>query len=390
MKKNAFYTLALLVAISFPLVAQQSMFGETEIVSPEIHADYSVTFRVKAEKAETVKLTGDWMPAEGWVPGSVTMEQDENGLWTYTTAVLEPELYGYVFMIDGVRTNDPNNAFVSRDISTITNILLIPGAQADLYRVNDVAHGSVTRRWYSSPGLEMNRRITIYTPPGYEDSEVVYPVLYLLHGAGGDEEAWMELGRCAQIMDNLIAQGKAEPMIVVMPNGNVSQQAAPGEGKRGYYKPQFMEKGTMNGAYEGAFMDIVSFVETSYRVKGDKAHRAIAGLSMGGFHSLHISRYYPNTFDYVGLFSPAILPSQNVSSEIYNDIDASLKIQMENAYKLYWIGIGKTDFLHKNVTAYRDKLENMGMPHTFVESEGGHIWKNWRVYLSEFVPQLFR
>jgi enterochelin esterase-like enzyme len=378
MKKLLIMTLTLVVTISLPLVAQQ------------IHEDHSVTFRIKAAKAEKVTLTGDWMPAEGWVPGSVTMEQDENGLWTHTSTVLEPEIYGYAFMIDGVRTNDPNNAFVSRDISTNTNILLIPGGQADLYRVNDVAHGSVTRRWYSSTGLDMTRRITIYTPPGYEDSKTDYPVLYLLHGAGGDEEAWMELGRCAQIMDNLIAQGKAEPMIVVMPNGNVSLLAAPGEGKRGYYKPQFMEKGTMNGAYEGAFMDIVNFIEGSYRVKGDKAHRAVAGLSMGGYHSLHISRYYPNTFDYVGLFSPAILPNQNVNSEVYQDIDGTLKTQMENAYKLYWIGIGKTDFLYKNVTAYRDKLEAMGMPHTYVESEGGHIWKNWRVYLSEFAPQLFR
>ena len=382
--------LALALFMALPISAQQAIFGGTEIISPEIHEDHSVTFRVQAPEAKEVRLTGDWMPAEGFIPGSEAMTRDENGIWSHTSEVLGPELYGYAYMIDGVRTNDPNNVFVSRDISTNTNILLIPGGQADLYGVNDVPHGSVTRRWYFSPGLDMNRRITIYTPPGYESSRKKFPVLYLLHGAGGDEEAWNELGRASRIMDNLIAQGRAEPMIVVMPNGNVSQQAAPGEGIRGYYKPQFMEQGTMNGDYEASFKDIIDFVESAYRVKANKSHRAVAGLSMGGFHSLHISRYYPNTFDYVGLFSAAILPNQDVSAEVYQDIDGTLKAQMENGYKLYWIGIGKTDFLYNSNVQYKEKLEAMGMPFTYHESEGGHIWKNWRVYLSIFVPQLFK
>jgi len=390
MKNQLIFIAVAMALISFQASAQQALSGGTAFVSPEIHEDHTVTFRVKAPGADEVKLTGDWMPAEGWVPGSQEMEKDELGLWTFTTAVLEPELYGYAFLIDGVRTNDPNNVFVSRDIATNTNILLVPGEQADLYRVLEVPHGTVTRTWYDSPGLNMSRRITIYTPPGYEYGRTSYPVLYLLHGAGGDEEAWNELGRASQIMDNLIAQGKVEPMIVVMPNGNVSQQAAPGEGKRGYYKPQFMEMGTMDGSFEASFMDIVNFVEDSYRVKDKKKYRAVAGLSMGGFHSLHISRYYPNTFDYVGLFSAAILPNQNVTSEVYQDIDTTLKIQMENGYKLYWIGIGKTDFLYNNVKLYTEKLEGLGMPYTYRESEGGHIWKNWRVYLSEFAPLLFK
>jgi enterochelin esterase family protein len=390
MKKQWMITLALAFYVTLSLPAQQALFGGTEIVSPEIHEDHRVTFRLQAPGADEVKLSGDWMPANGWIPGSVLMEQDENGLWSHTTGVLEPELYGYAFLIDGVRVNDPGNVYLSRDVATNTNILLIPGEQADLYKVNDVPHGSVTRRWYPSPGLDMSRRITIYTPPGYETSNRTYPVLYLLHGAGGDEEAWNELGRASRILDNLIARGEAEPMIVVMPNGNVSQQAAPGEGIRGYYKPQFMEPGTMNGRYEASFMDIVNFVESSYRVKAEKAHRAVAGLSMGGFHSLHISRYYPNTFDYVGLFSAAILPDQDTSSEVYQDMNGTLKRQMENGYKLYWIGIGKDDFLYNNVAEYSKKLAEMGMAHTYVESEGGHTWRNWRVYLSDFVPQLFK
>jgi enterochelin esterase family protein len=298
-------------------------------------------------------------------------------------------LYSYSFIIDGFKTTDPNNPFIVRDVASVMNIFIIGGKQADLYKVKNVPHGTVARRWYDSPSLDMTRRLTIYTPPGYENSSEKYPVLYLLHGAGGDEEAWITLGRTAQIMDNLIAQGKAKPMIVVMPNGNVIQDAAPGEGTDGFYKPQFMVPKTMDGTYEASFPDIMKFVESNYRVKADKSNRAIAGLSMGGFHSLHISRYYPDTFDYVGLFSAAILPNQDADHKVYQNFDETLKQQMENGFELYWIGIGKTDFLYEANTQYREKLDNLGMKYTYRETEGGHIWRNWRVYLSEFVPLLF-
>ena len=369
--------------------SQQALWGGEEIHSPEIHDDKTVTFRLSAPNAREVKITGDWMPLEGWIPGAEAMHKNEKGVWSYTTGILEPELYSYAFLVDGLRVNDPNNAFISRDIFTNTNIFLVDGPAADLYRVQDVPHGTVSRRWYNSPGLDMSRRITIYTPPGYENSREKFPVLYLHHGAGGDEEAWMELGRASQIMDKLIASGKARPMIVVMPNGNVSQGAAPGEGVRGFYKPQFMVPGTMNGRYEETFTDILNFVEENYRVKAGMESRAIAGLSMGGFHSMHISRYYPSTFDYMGLFSPALIPPQGNSSKVYKDIDTTLLTQKENGYKLYWIACGKADFLFPNVTGYCEKLDAMGMPYTFRESEGGHTWKNWRIYLSEFVPLLF-
>jgi len=390
MKRQLFLTLTVFTILGQSLIAQQSLYGGQEITSPQINDNNSVTFHLLAPNAQEVKISGDWMPSEGWIPGSVTMEKDEKGVWTHTTEVLEPELYGYSFQIDGFRTLDPNNAFVSRDISTITNIFIIDGGQAELYKVNDVPHGSVTQRWYDSPGIGMDRRVTVYTPPGYEGSQEKYPVLYLLHGAGGDEEAWITLGRAIQIMDNLIAMGKAKPMIVVMPNGNVIQDAAPGKGSDGFYKPQFMVPKTMDGTFEETFGEIIEFVESRYRVKTGKSDRAIAGLSMGGYHSLHISRYYPETFDYVGLFSAAILPNQNGYSKVYEDIDGTLKRQMENGYKLYWIGIGKTDFLYKNALDFKEKLDNLGMTYTYRESEGGHIWKNWRIYLSEFVPQLFQ
>lgn len=389
LKKRSIIMAAALSLSGLFVYSQQAPWGEEEILSPEIHKNKTVTFRLSAPGAKEVRITGDWMPVEAWVPGSVPMEKDEKGIWSYTTEALAPELYAYAFLVDGLRANDPNNAYLSRDISTNSNVFFIEGKRADLYRVLDVEHGSVSRRWYDSPGLEMKRRMTIYTPPGYENSEEQFPVLYLMHGAGGDEEAWMELGRASQIMDNLIASGKARPMIVVMPNGNVSQGAAPGEGVRGLYKPQFMVPGTMNGQYEESFMDIVNFIESNYRVKAEKSSRAVAGLSMGGFHALHISRIYQNTFDYMGLFSPAIIPPQDINTKVYEDVDETLKSQMKDGYQLYWIAIGKTDFLYNNVTKFRTTLDDLGLKYTYRESEEGHVWKNWRTYLTEFVPQLF-
>jgi len=379
-----------LVMASITSYAQQALWGAAEIVSPEINADNSVTFRYTAPDAKEVKLSGDWMPAEGWTPGSVVMKKGEKGLWSFTTEALPSELYSYSFLVDGLKSTDPNNVYLIRDVASVTNVFIVGGGQADLYKVNSVPHGTVARRWYNSPGNEKMRRITIYTPPGYEESKEKYPVLYLLHGMGGDEEAWIALGRTAQILDNMIAQGKAKPMIVVMPNGNVAQEAAPGESNLGFYKPTFQLPNTMDGKYEETFPDIIKFVESSYRVKAEKSSRAIAGLSMGGFHSLHISRYYPNTFDYIGLFSAAILPDQKVTSKVYKNLDETLKTQKANGYKLYWIGMGKTDFLYKSGVAYRERLDKIGMKYTYVESEGGHIWRNWRVYLSEFTPLLFR
>ena len=395
MKKSIVLLFGLL--LSHLAFSQEALFNAADLKSPEINADKTVTFRFFAPKADSVFVTGDFLPTMKIksrfglvdVPKPALMKKDEKGVWTFTSEVLNPELYSYSFTVDGLRSIDPNNPFLNRDVATVTNIFIVGGPQADFYKVNDIPHGSVTRRWYDSPGLGIDRRLTIYTPPGYESSKANYPVLYLLHGAGGDEEAWIALGRTAQIMDNLIAQGKAKPMIVVMPNGNASQDAAPGEGNTGFYKPQFMAPRTMEGSYEGAFMDIVKFVEQNYRVNAKKESRAIAGLSMGGFHSMHISRFYPNTFDYVGLFSAAIMPREDATAKVYSNIDETLKVQKENGTKLYWIAIGKTDFLYQANVDFRKKLDGMGMKYEYVESEGGHIWRNWRVYLSQFAPKLF-
>lgn len=383
MKKTLFL---LIVSIIFctSVFSQQALWGGSEVVSPEAHGNNTVTFRLHAPNAKEVKISGDWLQQP------VAMNKDEKGLWSYTTGPLRSDLYSYSFWVDSLKTDDPSNVYINRDVSTLSNIFIIGGGNGDLYKVNKVPHGSVTRRWYSSPGNDMERRITTYTPAGYETGKEKYPVLYLLHGMGGDEEAWMALGRTSQILDNLIAQGKAKPMIVVMTNGNVAQEAAPGESSLGFYKPSFMLPHTMDGKMEETFKDVIRFVEDSYRVVSDKSGRAIAGLSMGGFHSLHISRYYPDTFDYIGLFSPAIKPRPDVDSPVYKDIDTTLETQNKNGVKLYWIAIGKTDFLYKDVTDYRAKLDSLKFKYIYHESEGGHTWSNWRDYMIEFIPQLFK
>ena len=396
--KRKFLIIAAVILSTVAASAQQALFGGASIISPEVKADHTIVFRIQAPAADSVQITGDFLPTvkmkTQWglmdVPGTANLTKDEKGTWTFTSQPLASDLYSYTVIVDGFKTTDPNNVYIIRDVASVFNVFMVGGGKADLYLVNKVPHGTVARRWYDSPGNSMARRVTIYTPAGYETSKEKYPVLYLLHGAGGDEEAWIALGRASQILDNLIAQGKAKPMIVVMTNGNVIQEAAPGESSMGYYKPSFMIEHTMDGLFEETFPDVIKFVESNYRVKAEKSARAITGLSMGGYHSLHISRYYPNTFDYVGLFSAAIIPNDKVQSKVYENIDQTLETQMKNGYKLYWIGMGKTDFLYQSGVDYRAKLDKMGMKYTYRESEGGHTWTNWRVYLSEFVPLLFK
>ena len=385
-------TITVALILSFDVVnAQESLdfSGKKELVSPEVKG-ISITFRLKAPEAKSVKLMGNWLPPKGWEPGTVDLQKKEGGVWEITQDNLQPDLYTYSFIVDGVKVDDPNNVYLVRDIANVMNMVYIDGPKSENYKVQDVPHGTVSKRWYPSKGLKTDRRITIYTPAGYENSKEKLPVLYLLHGVGGDEEAWMTLGRASQILDNLIAQGKAKPMIVVMTNGHTSNAAAPGESAKGFYKPVMMTPDVFNADMETYFKEIIDFTESNYRVKTDVNSRAIAGLSMGGFHSLYISANYPKTFGYVGLFSPAVMPPQNATSEIYKNLDEKLKAQLNNQFKLYWIGIGKDDFLYKNVADFRQKLDGMNFKYQYVESAGGHTWSNWRAYLNDFLPLLFK
>ena len=383
--------------------AQQNLnWGQGEpVVSPEVNADNTVTFRMVAPEANKVQVTGDFLPTQkietGFgsydAPGVADLVKNEKGVWSFTSEKLQPELYMYNLIVDGVKVTDPLNVYSIRDINNLFNIFLIGGGRADLYKVNKVAHGTVAKVWYESPTAGLTRRCTIYTPPGYETSGKEYPVFYLLHGIGGDENAWSELGRAAQILDNLIASGKAEPMIMVMTNGNISQEACPGETSEGFKVPTMMLPKTMEGSFETAFPDVVKFMEKTYRVKKDKAHRAIAGLSMGGFHSLFVSINNPDLFGYIGLFSAAVDQQQNGNGgfpNIYADRNAKIDKLFSTNPKLFWIGIGKTDFLIQNNNDLRAYLDSKHHPYTYLETDGGHIWRNWRIYLTEFVPLLFK
>lgn len=378
--------------------AQQALWNTAPTVSPEINSDNTVTFRLNAPKASEVKVTGDFLPTVKIdtpygvfdAPGYATLTRNANGVWEYTTAApLAPELYSYTFMVDSMKINDPSNVFLLRDITSLSNIFIIGGDRADLYGVHDVPHGNLSKVWYPT-SLGTDRRMTVYTPAGYEKGDRRYPVLYLLHGMGGDENAWSELGRAAQILDNLIARGEADPMIVVMTNGNVSQQAAPGETSEGLVQPVAQRPRTMDGTFESTFPEVIKYVDSNYRTIPEKDARAIAGLSMGGFHSLHISKQFPDLFDYVGLFSAKITPDGNAPSEVYADFSGKLATQFAAKPKLYWVAIGEKGFLYDENKKFREVLDSNGYPYVYYESPDGHIWKNWRIYLTEFVPQLFK
>ena len=402
MKKLFF--LAALCLMGTAAQAQQNLsWGQgPQVASPNVHADNTVTFNLIAPEAQKVQITGDFLPTKKVefggntydMPGVADLVKDEKGVWSLTTEALKPELYTYNMIVDGVKIIDPLNVYNIRDINNLFSVLLIGGdARTDLYKVNKVAHGTVSKVWYESPTAGLTRRLTVYTPAGYETSGKEYPVLYLLHGIGGDENAWSELGRAAQILDNLIAQGKAEPMLVVMTNGNISQEACPGETSEGFKVPTMMLPKTMEGSFETAFPDVVNFIEKTYRVKKDKAYRAIAGLSMGGFHSLFISINHPDMFDYVGLFSAAVDQQQTDPKgfpNVYVDRNAKIDKLFSKNPKLFWIGCGKTDFLYKNNADLRAYLDSKNHKYTYLETEGGHIWRNWRIYLTEFTPLLFK
>lgn len=373
--------------LSLQVVSQENLWWKTPVNSPEINKDNTVTFRLKAANATKVEVVGDFLSKDE----KAEMKKVNNDVWEYTTPkALAPELYSYSFMMDGIKISDPSNVFMSRDVVTISNLFMIDGKESELYKVQNVPHGSLSKVWYHSEKLNADRRITVYTPAGYETNGQKYPVLYLLHGMGGDEDSWSTLGRAAQILDNLIVQGKAKPMIVVMTNGNSDLQAAWGESPTGYVTPTIELPKTTDGSFEEAFPEVVTFVDKAYRTIAKKESRAIAGLSMGGFHSMQISKEYPTLFNYIGLFSASARFKGKKDSHIYENCEAKIKTQFAQKPALYWIAIGKDDFLYEENQKFRSFLDANGFQYTYVESEGGHIWRNWRNYLCQFLPLIFK
>ena len=377
--KGTFALAMLLAAGSLAYAQEQQQPQRPARQNPEvftgvvINGDNSVTFRYKNPKAVKVEVSGEFME------GSAQLVE-KDGIWTYTTAPLASEMYFYTLSVDGSPIVDMNYS-MTKDIPRWMNYFIIGGEKGDIYSVQDVPHGTVSSRWYESKMLQMRRRVNVYTPAGYENSKKKYPVFYLLHGNACDENSWLDLGRAAQILDNLIAQGKAEPMIVVMTNGNPAQQAAPA-----YFGDTYTNANTMPGiaAFPDTFSEVIAFVESNYRTINKKEGRAIAGFSMGGGHAFTISKDMPNTFDYVGLFSAA---GSNISRD---EEKAKLLTMKKNGYKLYYIGCGTDDFLYRNVLAYNKQLDDIGFKYYYRETSGGHTWGPWRIFLSEMVPMLFK
>jgi enterochelin esterase family protein len=373
--------------------------------SPDIHPDRTVTFRLYAPKATEVTVNGSWENGT-----NLKMTKDDAGVWSATIGPLAPQLWGYWFMVDGVKALDPSNAETQRDGARYDNLLMVSGPESVWWDFRDVPHGTVQAVWYPSPTLKLaNRRMMVYTPPGYETNNQKYPVLYLLHGGGGDEDAWLTMGRANIIMDNLIAAGKAKPMIVVMPNGNATQSVSQGYGFGPTPAPQSVQApapppvqaeqsaaGRAGGAggrggapqpYAGSYpeslvKDVIPFVEKRFRVLAAKDDRAIAGLSMGGGHTLAATNNNPGAFAYIGVFSSGP-----------QTIDDTFRKQLEGVkaggVKFYWLGAGTTDMARDRTVALSELVKKDGFNTTYREIPGRHYWFLWRDFLVHYAQIAF-
>jgi enterochelin esterase-like enzyme len=372
--------------------------------SPQISDDHRVTFRIFAPKAAEVTFNADWIGAT-----NLPMTKDEQGVWSLTVGPLDAQLYGYWFLVDGIRTLDPANSETERDGNRFSSLLMVSGPADAMWDFKDVPHGTVEQVWYPSPTLHLDqRRMYVYLPPDYKANGTrKYPVLYLLHGAGGDEDAWMTMGRANIILDNLIAAGKAVPMIVVMPNGNATQSVAQGFGDGPTPSVQQVTAPAPNpgaggnppassgprplpppqpyaGSYpESIVKDIIPFVQNNFRVYTDKNHRAIAGLSMGGGQTVTTTNNNPNLFGYIGVFSAG----GRVGDTTFESQLTEIK---HGGVKLYWTGAGDTDLARTGMMALESDLKSKNFPTSYKEIPGRHYWFLWRDFLSDYAGQIFK
>jgi enterochelin esterase-like enzyme len=349
------------------------------VVSPEVKADRHVTFRLHAPKAEAVGLMAGDIPGGG----PRTLKKGDDGVWELTLGPIDPGTYRYLFTADGLFVADPRNPAVSESNGNVWSVVHVPGS--DFMDRTAVPHGAVARVYYHSAALGRDRRMHVYTPPGYEAGTDKYPVLYLLHGAGDSDDSWTSVGRANFILDNLIVAKKAKPMIVVMPAGHT--------GPFSWHLPTAPAKDggpVGSGRFEDDFVkDIVPYVEAHYRVEADRAHRAVAGLSMGGAQTLNLFASRPKEFAYVGVFSSAVIFGKAADWESQHQEGLDDK-EAKEGLKLLWLATGKEDRLMARTKETVELLKRHGFPPEFKETPGGHTWINWREYLHEFAPRLFR
>ena len=356
-----------------------------EVVSPEVSKDHKVTFRVHAPNAERVTLVSSDMANIGF---GLEMVQGEQDVWEVTVGPIDPGAYRYMFNIDGATVADARNTSISQALSTVWSLADVPGSEfADTQKV---PHGAVAEVTYYSDSLDRFRRMHVYTPPGYENGEGRFPVLYLLHGATDSDDSWSTVGRAGFILDNLIAAGKARPMIVVMPMGHTGPfrfGGPPGENNLFRQMEEFADD------FE---KDLRPLVEKNYRVHTDRAHRAIAGLSMGGAQTLNIAAGNLGDYAYLGVFSSGVFgiaggpfspPGPSWVEQHQKALDDA---ELKKGLKLVWFATGKEDFLLDTTVKTVEMLEKHGFGVTYKETTGGHTWINWREYLYEFAPLLFQ
>lgn len=352
--------------------------------SVEVSAERKITFRVHAPKAEAVRLASSDLPSDMPFGAAVEMKKGENGVWEAAVGPVPAGAYRYNFSVDGVAVIDPRNPATSESNQNTWSLVIVPGSEfSDL---KDVPHGAVAQVRYYSKSLSRFRRMHVYTPPGYEKNADSYPVLYLLHGAFDCDNSWSTVGQAGQILDNLIAAGKAKPMIVVMPMGHTGPFSfGPGN--------DFAKQ--MEEFVKDFQQDIRPLVEQRYRTSATREHRAIAGLSMGGAHTLDIAFSNLADYSYVGVFSSGVFGIERGADGPGAAWETKHKKDLEDAelrkgLRLVWFATGKDDFLVATTKGTVELLKKKGLDVTYKETEGGHTWLNWRDYLHEFGQKVFQ
>lgn len=356
------------------------------IDQPEIDGT-TVKFNLHAPEAKEVKLFSDFIPGTDifGLGGNVLMEKGPDGTWTYTAENLKPEFYFYFYVVDGVKTLDPWNISVVHNYKEHLNTFLIKGETSRYYEVAGSQKGILVQPWYPSSVLGHEKRVSIYLPYGY-DGKKKYDVLYLQHGGGDDEETWLTMGRLCQIMDHMIAEGKCEPMIVVMPNCwdnllasfNVMPPLA-SERTYGEWPPT----ANPGGKYvEDLVTCLIPYVEANFRVKKGSGHRALSGLSAGGQYTLNVMKNHPELFDYICIMGSGIRDKSKA-----HDILTPFK---EDGYRLFWTGCSEKDLTWDEFRTMIECVEAEGMEYTYFDPQSGHNWSTWRKNLMDFLPRLFK
>ncbi|HEX6225510.1 MAG TPA: alpha/beta hydrolase-fold protein [Chryseolinea sp.] len=342
--------------------------------SPQVNPDNTVVFRYRAPQAKEVKLQGQFGK------GPVAMEKDSLGIWSVTVGPIKPDMYPYNFVVDGISVADPRNTAIFPNEGFQSSLVEITGSSPLVHSIQNVPHGTLSYRYYSSAELGI-RPVVIYTPPDYDsNTRKKYPVLYLLHGTTDTEETWSKVGRANIILDNLIAQGKANPMIIVMPYGRAYPVISKSSGSlRNWENLQEFKKDFLT--------NLVPYIEKNYRVLKDKDQRAIAGFSGGGGETLYLGLNNPEMFSWICAFAPGMLKEE---FDRNNEVAFANPGAVNQRLKLFWIGVGKEDGLYPVIADYIKVLNEKGIKHETLISDGGHTWMNCKLYLTTISQRLFK